>query len=163
MSTGSDLEALAVRTSLSDVVIAYATALDTRDWTGFRALFEDEIAIDYSSLGSIAGVIPAQVWVDRCKVLGGFDATQHKVGNFAYAIDGDTAEVTSYVDAAHFIGELSAFACGTYVHRLRRHGRGWRIAGCTFRVAGYATGRAAFDAAFDAARATHARRSGDPR
>lgn len=153
MAAGFDLETLAVRTALADVVIAYATALDTRDWAGFRALFEDEIDLDYSSLGSISGTIPAQVWVDRCRVLGGFDATQHKVGNFAFALDGNTAEVTSYVDAAHFIGDLAGFACGTYVHHLRRHPDGWRIAGCTFRVAGYATGRTAFGTAFDAARA----------
>jgi len=153
MSQGSRHETLAVRTALSDAVVAYATALDARDWQGFRGLFEDEIEIDYRSLGSLHGTIPAQDWVDRCRVLAGFDATQHKVSNFAFRIDGDTAEVTSYVDAAHFVGDLAGFACGTYVHRLRRGPDGWRIAGCAFRVAGYAAGRAAFDAAFTAARA----------
>jgi hypothetical protein len=156
MSQGLDLEALAVRTALADVVTAYAMALDARDWPGFRGLFEDQIDIDYSSLGSIRAVMPVQAWVDRCKVLGAFDATQHKVSNFVFEVTGDQAQVTSYVDAAHFIRdgetELQGYACGTYRHQLRRGPGGWRIRGCAFTVAGYAGGRAAFDRAFDAAR-----------
>ena len=41
--------------------------------------------------------------------------------------------------------ELAGFACGTYVHDLRRYVEGWKIIRCQFVVAGYATGRAAFD------------------
>jgi hypothetical protein len=145
-------ETLAVRTSLIDAVVAYAMALDAGDWAAYRALFEDEIEVDYGSLGSIHAVMPAQAWVDRCKVLGAFDATQHKVSNFQIQIDGDAARVTSYVDAAHFIGDLQGFACGTYIHRFRRDGAAWKIAACTFRPAGYQGGRAVFDAAFAAAR-----------
>lgn len=146
-------EALAVRLTLTDAVTAYAMILDARDWPGFRALFEDEIEVDYSSLGSIHEVMPAQAWTDRCKLLGAFDATHHKVTNFQVEVAGDAATVTSYVDAAHFIGDLQGFACGTYVHRFRRHGDAWKISACTFRLAGHQGGRPAFDAAFGAARA----------
>ena len=160
MSQGSGQEALAVRTALADIVTAYAMALDARDWAGFRGLFEDEIDIDYSSLGSIHARIAACVWVDRCKVLGAFDATQHKVSNFVSEVAGDEAQVTTYVDAGHFISdggaELQGYACGTYRHHLRHGAAGWKIAGCAFTVAGYAGGRAAFDRAFDAARARFA-------
>ena len=150
---------LAVRFATIDVVTAYAMALDAGDWAAFRDLFEDEIDLDYSSLGSLKGQMPAQAWVDRCRVLSGFDATQHKVSNFVVEPGQDAARVTSYVDAAHFIGDLAGFACGTYVHELRWRQGVWKIAACAFTVAGYATGRAAFDAAFDAARAAYARRS----
>jgi hypothetical protein len=163
MPKGPDLGMLAVRFAAIDVVTAYAMALDACDWVAFRNLFEEEIDLDYSSLGSLKGRIPAQAWVDRCKVLGGFDATQHKVSNFVVEPGQDAARVTCYVDAAHFIGDLAGFACGTYVHELSQHGGVWKIRGCAFTVAGYATGRAAFDAAFDAARAARARRSGAPR
>lgn len=166
MSAAPGPEMLAARTLATDIVVAYAMTLDARDWAGFRALFEDEIEIDYSSLGSIRATLPADAWVERCKALGGFDATQHKVGNFVVAIERDAAQVTSYVDAAHFIRhegrELAAFACGTYVHHLRRHVEGWKISRCTFALAGHATGRAAFDEAFAAARAVHARQEGRP-
>lgn len=166
MSPGLGPETLAARALVTDIVVAYAMALDACDWAGFRALFEDEIEIDYSSLGSIQATLPADAWVERCKVLGGFDATLHKVSNFAVVMERDAARVTSYVDAAHFIRhgkrELAGFACGTYVHDLRRHVEGWKISGCAFAVAGYATGRSAFDKAFDAARAVHARQEGRP-
>ncbi len=159
MSVGPG-EALAIRTAAADVVIAYAMAMDARDWAGFRALFEDEIDIDYSSLGSIRGVMPAQAWVDRCKVLGAFDVTQHKVSNLVVAVDGDEARVSAYVDAAHFIrsgeADLQGFACGTYRHLLRYGSAGWKIAACSFILAGCTGGRAAFDRAFDAARARFA-------
>lgn len=148
-----DTEALAVRLILTDAVTAYAMRLDAGDWPGFRDLFEDEIEVDYSSLGSIHAVMPATAWTDRCRVLGAFDATHHKVTNFQVEVAGDEAIVTSYVDAAHFIGEFQGYACGAYVHRFRRHGEAWKIFACTFRLAGHPGGRAAFDAAFDAARA----------
>ena len=163
MSQGPDLEALAVRSALIDVVVAYAMALDARDWDAFRALFEGQIEIDYSALGSIHATMPAQVWVDRCKVLGGFDATQHKVSNFVISLGGSIAQVTSYVDAAHFIHvdgrDLSGFCRGTYVHQMRRGAQGWKISRCKLIVVGFPGGRAAFDEAFDAARAVHAARS----
>ena len=153
MSQGQEaLEVLAVRTQLVDAVVGYAVALDARDWGAYRALFEDEIEVDYASLGSIHAVMDAQVWVDRCKVLGAFDATHHKVSNFRVAVDGDSATVTSYVDAAHFIGDLQGFVQGTYIHRFRRRAEGWKVFACTLHVAGYPGGRPAFDAAFAAAR-----------
>lgn len=141
------------------MVVAYAMALDAGDWEAFRALFEDEIEVDYSSLGSIRGRMPAQDWVDRCKVLGGFDATQHRVSNLVIAHGGEAARVTSYVDAAHFIGDLSGFVRGTYVHEMRRYPEGWKIRVCAFVLAGCPGGRSAFDQAFDAARAVHAARN----
>lgn len=164
MSPGSGHEMLAARTLVTDVVVAYAMTLDACDWPGFRALFDDEIDIDYASLGSIQATLPADAWVERCKVLGGFDATLHRVSNFAVVMERDAAQVTSYVDAAHFVRhdgrDLAGFACGTYVHDLRRHVEGWKIIRCQFVVAGYATGRAAFDEAFAVARAIHARQKG---
>ena len=149
------------RQAAIDVVVAYANALDARDWAGFRALFEERVAIDYASIGSIEQMIAADDWVDRCRVLGAFDATQHKVSNFVVALDGDRASVTAYVDAAHFVTDgnrvLEGYARGTYLHQLRRGpGGGWRIAACRFTVAGYPGGKAAFDAAFVAARAAFA-------
>lgn len=154
----TDLFALVVRNTLADAVVAYAMALDAGDWQAFRALFEDEINIDYSSLGSLRATVAAQTWMDRCKVLDGFDATQHKISNIVVAHGGDAARVTSYVDAAHFIGDLAGFVCGTYVPEFRHHSEGWKIRACAFVVAGYPGGRAAFDRAFDAARVAYAAR-----
>ena len=87
-----------LRTLLADRVIAYAMALDARDWTGFRALFEDEIEVDYGSLGSLHATVDAQVWTDRCRVLGGFDATHHKISNIVVETAGIGQSDTEIVD-----------------------------------------------------------------
>lgn len=153
------------RLAAIDTVIAYACALDARDWASFRALFEDQVAIDYASIGSIDQVIAADDWTARCTLLGAFDATQHKVSNFVCVQNGDRATVSSYVDAIHFITQddrvLEGSARGAYWHELRRGPSGWRIAACRFTVAGYPGGKAAFDAAFNAARAAFARRAAE--
>jgi len=140
-----------------EVVIAYANALDARDWTGFEALFEPQVEIDYRSLGTTYGTFPARTWADRCRVLGAFTATHHKVSNFTVAAEGDGRSVVgSYVDAAHFIAfegrTLEAYVLGLYQHHLIRRGEGWRIGKCVLTVSGYPGGRASFDAAFAAAR-----------
>jgi hypothetical protein len=148
----------------ADVVIAYARALDSRDWSMFQSLFEDEVEIDYSSLGTTVGRFLAKAWADRCRVLGGFDATHHKVCNFTFAQDGDGEGmvVRSYVDAAHFIQAdgrtLEAYVLGLYQHHLVRRGSDWRIAKCVLTVAGYPGGREAFTTAFAAARTAFAAR-----
>ncbi len=154
MSRLSPADAAAAR----DVVIAYANALDARDWAGFEALFEPMVEIDYRSLGTTHGVFSARDWAERCRVLGAFAATHHKVTNFTVAREGaDGAVVGAYVDAAHFIEaegrRLDAYVLGIYRHRLTRRDEGWRIAGCALTVSGYPGGRERFDAAFAAARA----------
>jgi hypothetical protein len=145
------------RVALADLVTAYAMALDARDWAAYRNLFEEEVEIDYRSLGSIHATMTAEAWTARCKVLGGFDATLHKVSNFVVALDGDRASVTSYVSAAHFLDHqgraLAANVAGTYLHDCRRGPDGWKIRKCTLTVAGYPGGKAAFDEAFAIARA----------
>lgn len=142
-------------------VLDYADALDTRDWTGFRALFTDEIAIDYAAIGSFAGDIAADDWTARCKTLEGFDSTAHRLHNLRAQVEGDRAIVTSIVDAAHFVeidgrmrmGDL----IGRYTHKLIRQ-NGWKIGGVTLSVAGYPAGLDAFQAVFAAARAAFAER-----
>lgn len=143
-------------------VTCYATALDARDWAAYRALFTDEIAIDYGAIGSLVETVAADAWTERCKALEGFDATAHRLHNIVATIDRDRATVTSIVDAVHFIFIDGAPALGDlvghYTHRLVRQREGWKIEGVTLIVAGYPAGKAAFDAAFAAARARFAAR-----
>jgi len=149
------IDAFLDREAAVAAVTSYASALDARDWGAYRALFTDAITIDYGAIGSLVATVTAAEWTNRCRALEGFDATAHRLHNIVAAIDGDAAQVTSIVDAAHFItvddqartGDL----IGHYAHRLVRQG-GWKIAGVALTVAGYPAGKAAFDAAFAAAR-----------
>ncbi|WP_176473394.1 nuclear transport factor 2 family protein [Sphingopyxis sp. GW247-27LB] len=155
------IDAFLDREAAVAAVTSYAGALDARDWDAYHALFTDEIAIDYGAIGSLVAIIPADEWTNRCRALEGFDATAHRLHNIVTAIDGDAALVTSIVDAAHFIAlddrELMGDLIGHYAHRLVRE-NGWKIAGVTLTVVGYPAGKAAFDAAFAAARAIFAER-----
>ena len=147
--------------ALSKMVVAYACALDDRDWPAFRALFTDTIHLDYGAIGSIVGDIDADAWTTRCGALGGFDATLHRINNIRCAADGpDRAVAQSYIDALHFITVdnevVLAHLTGTYVHGFRHDADGgWKIASCALGVAGYPNGQENFARAFAAARARH--------
>lgn len=140
-------------------VTCYASALDARDWTAYRALFIDAITIDYGAIGSLVAMVPADEWTNRCRALEGFDATVHQLHNIVAVIDGDEARVTSIVDAVHVVGvedrALLGDLIGRYTHRLVRQD-GWKIAGVSLTVIAYPAGKEAFDAAFAAARAIFA-------
>ncbi|WP_339822745.1 nuclear transport factor 2 family protein [uncultured Parasphingorhabdus sp.] len=150
------------REAATAAVSAYADALDAHDWSAYRALFCDQVIIDYGAIGSLVATIPASEWVDRCRALEGFDATAHRLNNLTATIKDDSATVTSIVDAAHFVTIdqriLLADLIGRYTHYLRREG-GWKIAGVTLTLVGYPAGHEAFDTAFAAARTIHAERN----
>lgn len=150
------VDAFLDREAAAAVVTSYASALDARDWAAYRALFTDQIAIDYGAIGSLVATVSAHEWTSRCKALEGFDATAHQLHNIVSAIDGDRATVTSIVNAVHFIAHgdrtLIGDLIGHYTHRLVRDD-GWRIAGVTLTVVGYPAGQDAFRTAFAAARA----------
>lgn len=157
MSQGSAaVDALLDREAAAAAVTRYAAALDARDWHAYRALFTDEIAIDYGSIGSL---VAADEWTNRCRALEGFDATAHQLHNIIATIEGDRATVTSIVDAVHVVGvedrALLGDLIGRYTHQLVRQG-GWKIAGVTLTVVAYPAGKEAFEAAFAAARAIFA-------
>ncbi|UKK85573.1 nuclear transport factor 2 family protein [Sphingopyxis sp. BSN-002] len=156
------VHALLDREAVAAVVTAYAGALDARDWHAYRALFLDDIAIDYGAIGSLVATVSADEWTNRCKALEGFDATAHQLHNIVATIDGDRATATSIVDAVHVVGvgdhALLGDLIGRYTHRLVRRD-GWKIAGVTLTVVAYPAGKDAFDAAFAAARANFSGRN----
>lgn len=156
METGSTLSD---QRACERLVKLYAESLDRRDWPGFRALFTDAITLDYAAIGSVCGPIEADAWVERCGLLGSFDATRHRVSNLLCDVEGDTARVTSAIDASHFVPDGGAVVhgdlCGTYTHGLRKIAGEWLIESCRLTVAGYPSGKAAFDRAFALARELH--------
>src|SRR3546814_16713435 len=82
MSQGSAAaQAFLDREAVAAVVTCYATALDARDWDAYRALFTDEIAIDYGAIGSLVASVPATEWSHRCKAPEGLHAQAHQLHN----------------------------------------------------------------------------------
>jgi ketosteroid isomerase-like protein len=119
---------LADRAGIVDAVIAYATAVDTRDWERLGALFTDDACWGYSGSGErLSGpdVIVARISAS----VGRFDATHHLNGNHVTAVHGDEAEHTCYYQAQHvrvgLPGGEKFLAGGRYDDRLLRTPDGW--------------------------------------
>ena len=118
----------------------YALGIDTRDWALYRAIFTDEVAIDFSSYdGNPARVMTADEWVAGVRPLfTALDATQHSMSNPLVEVDGERATCRMYMQAEHFLENdrgAPDFAIGGYYDdRLRRTDRGWLIDAVTLTV-----------------------------
>lgn len=130
------LQALLDRAAISDTVIAYATGLDRRDWTLYRAIFCDEIEMQFESVGIRAGAYSAEAWVRSAQTLfAGFSATQHSSTNHVIVLRGDEASCTSSMQAEHFVTPGPDIAAGAerwtiggyYENGLVRTPSGWKL------------------------------------
>lgn len=117
------------RERVRDALYAYATGVDTRDWSLYRGVFTDEVEIDMTAFtGRPARWIPADRWVAQVAALiEQFDATHHSMTNPRVGIDGDRVTCVMYVTAEHVRGSSWYTIGGHYTDRLVRAGECWRI------------------------------------
>jgi 3-phenylpropionate/cinnamic acid dioxygenase small subunit len=132
MSTDSDpLARLTDRLEINDLLIRYAVSLDSRDWAQLATCFTEDAVAEY---GELAGRNDGRdEIVATCRhALEGLDASQHIVGNFVIATDGDAGTASCYLHAQHYLvsanGTNTFVVGGTYHDRLIRSPEGWRIA-----------------------------------
>ena len=144
------------RAAISDVVHAYATGLDRRDWALYRSIFTDRIEMDFESAGIRPGAYEAEQWVgDAKRLFAGFSATQHTSSNHVHEVRGDEATCVSNMQAEHFVereaddglaeGENRWTIGGYYVNELVRTGDGWKLCKVTLNVT-WSTGNPAVPA-----------------
>lgn len=122
---------IADRLEISDVLHAYAAAIDARDWESLTALFAPDAVLDYTaSRGPRAVVGEAIEWLRSA--LSGFSVTQHLLANVRVTVEDDEATaVASYFNP---MGRRTSegldlfFVGGSYRSRLRRTPGGWLIA-----------------------------------
>jgi len=128
------------RIDVAEVVYAYATGIDTRDWRPYRSIFADEVEIDFSSWdGNAARRLRADDWVAGVQPLfHGLDATQHSMSNPRVTIDGESATCVMYMQAAHFLrnneGDAEFTIGGYYTDQLVKTPAGWRLCGVKLTV-----------------------------
>jgi hypothetical protein len=125
-----ELQELADRQEIVDVITRYTRAIDTRRWDDLDSVFTDDAVLDYSSVGGpVDSLEVARPWVARG--LGGFLRYQHVIGQVAIELDGDTARATAYFtnpmvaqnpDGTENLVEVG----GYYHHDLVRTPAGWR-------------------------------------
>jgi 3-phenylpropionate/cinnamic acid dioxygenase small subunit len=114
---------------ITDVLVRYATGIDTRDWELFRTCFTKDVHADYGDgVGSWTGVdgITDYMTVMHADMLD----TKHRLTNFVIDVDGDSATASTYVHAVLVVTNdpLTWYEpVGRYEDRLVRTSEGWRI------------------------------------
>jgi len=114
---------------ITDVLVRYATGIDTKDWALFRTCFTDDVQADYGDgVGSWTGVdsITEYMTVMHADMVD----TKHRLTNFVIDVDGDSATASTYVHAVLVVTHdpLTWYEpVGRYVDRLVRTADGWRI------------------------------------
>jgi hypothetical protein len=135
----SALPAVPAPPELAAVLYRYAYGLDLRDWPGYRSVFADEVAVDFSSYRGRPTTVDADAWVAEARAtFEGLDATQHTMTNPLAWVEGDTARLRMYVQAAHLLrddgGDRWFTIGGYYDDALTRRGGEWRITAVTLNV-----------------------------
>ncbi len=119
------------RGEILDVILRYATAIDRREWSSFSSVFTDDAELDYGQVGQWVGADAIMDFMRRAHA--GAQYTVHRLTNQLIDVDGETAEVRTYVDALILVEDGSgANAIGFYDDRLRRTSDGWRITSRTY-------------------------------
>ncbi|MFI2281305.1 nuclear transport factor 2 family protein [Nocardia beijingensis] len=134
-SVAAEMRRLADRQAVMELCTRMAWHTDHREWDLLETVFADEVHLDYTSLngGEPSTLAPEQIVEGWSRVLGGFDSTQHLLGNSLVSIIDDTAVCTAQFQATHRLateyGDSLWTLGGTYRFDLRRVGDNWRITG----------------------------------
>ena len=112
-----------------EVLIRYATGIDSKDWPLFRSCWTDEIDVDYQQLGRFTSADAlTEVMIRLHEDMG---PTYHRLSNFVIAVDGDRATARSYVHAVLMLQPDGSTnwvdALGHYDDVFVRTQGGWRI------------------------------------
>ena len=131
---GGTLRSLLDRAGVIDAATRVAVLADARDWHALRAVFAEEVDVDYTSLvGGEPQTVRGDDLIEGWRAaLSGYDATQHAVTNHLARVDGDRAACSAYVVARHYLlnykgGDLWTLG-GRYDYRLLRDpGGSWKV------------------------------------
>ncbi|MFQ5516674.1 MAG: nuclear transport factor 2 family protein [Acidimicrobiia bacterium] len=118
------------RREIEALLIRYATALDTRDWTLLESCFTPDATADYGQLVGRHEGYPAIERTVR-QALASYTATQHLLSNFVIRVDGEEATSVCQLRASHYLpgvpgGEV-AVVIGRYHDDLVKNASAWRI------------------------------------
>lgn len=134
---------MSARDAVANAVARFYGAVDARAWEAVIAAMSAPVHVDYASFGGgpPADAEPAEVVAQWRRVLPGFDATHHQLGNMDVELEGARAQVRAYVTASHFLGGEEWTVRGRYELELVGAGDAWTIATLRF-LAGPVTGSA---------------------
>jgi len=120
--------------SVTEVLVRYATGIDSRDWDLFRTCFTEDCDVDYGEIGHWRGVDEVTEWMTRTHDQVG--PTLHRISNVSVARRAAGADARSYVHAVVTMSDGSAavHAFGRYTDELVEAAGSWRIARRRFTI-----------------------------
>lgn len=115
------------RREVDELLVRYATGIDTRDWALLRSCFTDDCEADYGDVGRWTSGDEITAWMRATHEPLGH--TLHRISNVRVAADGDDVTARSYVDAIVLgPGNVGgARACGYYDDVVVDTPDGWKI------------------------------------
>jgi hypothetical protein len=122
-----DLQAVADKLEIHELLARYARAVDTKDWGLYRSVFTPDAGIDYTSAGAVAGTRDEVAqWLEEGFVH--IPMTQHFISNIEVELDGDRAHVRAmFYNPMQLPGMTDLSYCGGYYdHDLIRTADGWK-------------------------------------
>ena len=117
------------RLDIADLMVRYATGIDTKDWELFRSCFTDDVVCDYGDIGQWNGV--EEITAFMIEAHKAMPHTNHMMSNVVAKVTGDTATVRTYVHVVLVAGgdpPTVIDGVGSYDDGLVRTEGGWRIA-----------------------------------
>ena len=126
-----DPQQLTDRIEIEELLVRYSRAIDSRDFDTLETLFTPDATFDAGGLGCPTSAPEIRAMIEG--TLTGLDATQHLVGKSLIELDGDEAEVRTYLISQHIRESAPGpvkhyFLGGEYADRVVRTPEGWRIA-----------------------------------
>lgn len=125
---GSGLSAQDER-AISEVLVAYGTSIDQRDWNRLRACFSEDCEADYGSFGKWHGAVAIAAYMKQAHA--DLGPTLHRITNIEIRNEDGGVSARSYVDALlmpMIAGGPIHRGIGYYDDQMARTGGGWRIA-----------------------------------
>lgn len=113
------------REDITDVLVRYATGIDSRDWDLLRSCFSDDSTFDYGDVGSWN--TPEAITEFMRNAHSG--PSMHRLSNFAIEVEKNKAIARTYVDARVHgkEGRGGVQSVGYYDDELVRTAEGWKI------------------------------------
>lgn len=127
MTIEEKVERLWERSLISDLLVAFATALDSKDWDAYAALYTDDgiLVLPWTTIRKAD--MPGAVERDLSR----YFATHHISANHSITISGDSATSRSYLLAMHVQEKGNQktqwLVGGWYDNEYRKTERGWLI------------------------------------
>lgn len=119
--------------ALTALLLRYATALDTRDWTMLRSCFSEDVEADYASFGKWRGPREITEYMQRTHT--DLGPTLRRMTNISAHMEGGEVCARSYIDAILTPGKAGGLVhrgIGWFDDRLVRTSDGWKISRRTF-------------------------------